>query len=158
MVTRRVFILFILPVIFSIIVGSAVLSDVLQQPDRELNMWPMSYSEGGSNSEGGSYSSIEIIGLSKEYTPTEPVEIQVKIDDSSFSCGDLYITIYSSGKNDAITQGGFFDQCFESGSDMVPIGDRFSKIIDTPGSYDVVVEMVSKQLQTISTKGTFTIK
>ena len=152
MVTRRVFVVFILPVIFSIIVGSAVLFDVLQQPDRELNMWPMSYSE------GGSHSSIEIIGLSKQYTTTEPVEIQVKINDSSFSCGDLYITIYSSGKSDAITQGGFFDQCFESGSNMVPIGDRFSKIIDTPGSYDVVVEMVSKQLQNISAKGTFTIK
>ena len=152
MVTRRVFILFILPVIFSIIVGSAVLSDVLQQPDRELNLWPMSYSEGGSNS------SIEIMGLSEQYTTTEPVEIQVKIDDSSFSCGDLYITIYSSGKSDVITQGGFFDQCFESGSKMIPVGDRFSKIIDTPGSYEVVVEMVSKQLQNISTKGTFTIK
>ena len=152
MVTRRVFIVFILPVIFSIIVGSAVLFDVLQQPDRELNMWPMSYSE------GVSHSSIEIIGLSKEYTTTEPVEIQVKIDDSSFSCGDLYITIYSSGKNDAITQGGFFDQCFESGSNLVPVGDRFSKIIGTPGSYDVVVEMLSKQLQNISAKGTFTIK
>jgi hypothetical protein len=152
MVTRRVFIVFILPIIFSIIVGSAVLSDVLQQPDRELNMWPMSYSE------GGSHSSIEIIGLSKQYTTTEPVEIQVKIDDSSFSCGDLYITIYSSGKSDAITQGGFFDQCFESGSNLVPVGDEFSKIIGTPGSYDIVVEMVSKQLQNISAKGTFTIK
>ena len=152
MVTRRVFIVFILPVIFSIIVGSAVLSDVLQQPDRELNMWPMSYSE------GGSHSSIEIIGLSKQYTTTEPVEIQVKIDDSSFSCGDLYITIYLSGKSDAIIQSGFFDQCFKSGSNLVPVGDRFSKIIGTPGSYDVVVEMVSKQLQNISTKGTFTIK
>ncbi len=152
MVTRQVFIVFIFPVIFSIIVGSAVLSDVLQQPDRELNMWPMSYSE------GGSHSSIEIMGLSKQYTTIEPVEIQVKIDDSSFSCGDLYITIYSSGKSDVITQGGFFDQCFESGSNLVPVGDRFSKIIGTTGSYDVVVEMVSKQLQNISTKGTFTIK
>ena len=152
MVTRRVFIVFILPVIFSIVVGSAVLSNVLQQPDRELNMWPMSYSE------GGPHSSIEIIGLSKQYTTTEPVEIQVKIDDSSFSCGDLYITIYSSGKSDAITQGGFFDQCFESGSNLVPVGDKFSKVIGTTGSYDVVVDMVSKQLQNISAKGTFTIK
>jgi hypothetical protein len=152
MVTRRVFIVFILPVIFSIIVGSAVLFDVLQQPDRELNMWPMSYSE------GGSHSSIEIIGLSKQYTTTEPVEIQVKIDDSSFSCGDLYITIYSSGKSDAITQGGFFDQCFESGSNLVPVGDKFSKVIGTTGSYDIVVDIVSKQLQNISAKGTFTIK
>ncbi len=150
--------MFILPVIFSIIVGSAVLFDVLQQPDRELNMWPMSHSKDGSYSESDSTSSIEIIGLSKQYTTTEPVEIQVKIDDSSFSCGDLYITIYSSGKSDAVTQGGFFDQCFESGSNLVPVGDKFSKVIGITGSYDLVVDMVSKQLQNISAKGTFTIK
>ena len=155
MASKRVFIVFVLPVILSIIIGSAVLSDVLQQPGRELNMWPMSNSEGIVTPHS---SPIEIIGLSKEYTTTEPVEIQVKVGDSSFSCGDLYITIYSSGKNDVITQGGFFEQCFESGSSIIPVGDKFSKIVDTPGSYDIVAEMVSKQLKNISTKGTFTVK
>ncbi len=155
MVSKRVFIVFVLPVILSIIIGSAVLSDVLQKPGRELNMWPMSNSEGVVTSHS---SPIEIIGLSKQYTTTEPVEIQVKVGDSSFSCGDLYITIYSSGKNDVITQGGFFEQCFESGSSTIPVGDEFSKIVDTPGSYDIVAEMVSKQLKNISTKGTFTVK
>ena len=155
MVSKRVFIVFVLPVILSIIIGSAVLSDVLQKPGRELNMWPMSNSEGVVISH---ISPIEIIGLSKQYTTTEPVEIQVKVGDSSFSCGDLYITIYSSGKNDVITQGGFFEQCFESGSSTIPVGDEFSKIVDTPGSYDIVAEMVSKQLKNISTKGTFTVK
>ena len=156
MVSKRVFIVFVLPVILSIIIGSAVLSDVLQKPGRELNMWPMSNSEGVVTSH--SSSPIEIIGLSKQYSTTEPVEIQVKVGDSSFSCGDLYITIYSSGKNDVITQGGFFEQCFESGSSIIPVGDEFSKIVDTPGSYDIVAEMVSKQLKNISTKGTFTVK
>ena len=155
MASKRVFIVLVLPVILSIIIGSAVLSDVLQKPGRELNMWPMSNSEGAGTSHN---SPIEIIGLSKQYTTTEPVEIQVKVGDSSFSCGDLYITIYSSGKNDVITQGGFFEQCFESGSGIIPVGDEFSKIIDTPGSYDIVAEMVSKQLKNISTKGTFTVK
>ena len=155
MASKRVFIVFVLPVILSIIIGSAVLSDVLQQPGRELNMWPMSNSEGIVTSHS---SPIEIIELSKQYTTTEPVEIQVKVGDSSFSCGDLYITIYSSGKNDVITQGGFFEQCFESGSSIIPVGDKFSKIVDTPGSYDIVAEMVSKQLKNISTKGTFTVK
>jgi len=155
MVSKRVFIVFVLPVILSIIIGSAVLSDVLQKPGRELNMWPMSNSEGVVTSHS---SPIEIIGLSKQYTTIEPVEIQVKVGDSSFSCGDLYITIYSSGKNDVITQGGFFEQCFESGSSIIPVGDEFSKIVDTPGSYDIVAEMVSKQLKNISTKGTFTVK
>ena len=155
MASKRVFIVFVLPVILSIIVGAVVLSDILQKPDRELNMWPMSNSEGI----GTSHSSpMEIIGLSKQYSITEPIEIQVKVGDSSFSCGDLYITIYSSGKNDVITQGGFFEQCFESGNNIIPVGEEFSKVIDTPGSYDIVTEMVSKQLKNISTKGTFTIK
>lgn len=153
MVTKRVFIVFVLPVIFSIVFGSAVLSDILQKPDRELNMLPMSFSDGSSHN-----TSIEIIGLSKQYSTSEPVEIQVKINDSSFSCGDLYITIYSSGKSDVITQGGFFEQCFESGSKIIPVEDTFSEVIATPGSYDIVTEMVSKQLKNISTKGTFTVK
>ena len=155
MASKRVFIVFVLPVILSIIIGSAVLFDVLQKPGRELNLWPMSNSE----SVGTSHiSSIEIIGLSKQYSTTEPVEIQVKVGDSSFSCGDLYITIYSSEKNDVISQGGFFEQCFESGNNIIPIGGEYSKVIDTPGSYDIVTEMVSKQLKNISTKGTFTVK
>ena len=165
MASKRVFVVFVLPVILSIIIGSAVLSDVLQKPGRELNMWPMSNFEGvGTHSspingvDTSDSSPIEIIGLSKQYSTTESVEIQVKVSDSSFSCGDLYITIYSSGKSDAITQGGFFEQCFESGNNIIPVGEEFSKVVDTPGSYDIVTEMVSKQLKTISTKGTFTVK
>ena len=104
MATKRVFIVYVLPVILSIILGSAVLSDILQKPDRELNMWPMSNSQGGSShntsvsnsQEVSNNAQIEILGLANQYTTTEPVEIQVKIDDSSFDCGDLYITIYSS--------------------------------------------------------------
>ena len=155
MVSKRVFIVFVLPVILSIIIGSAVLSDVLQKPGRELNMWPMFNSEGMATSH---ISPIEIIGLSKQYSTIEPIEIQVKVGDSLFSCGDLYITIYSSEKNDVISQGGFFEQCFESRNNVIPVGGEFSKVIDIPGSYDIVIEMVSKQLNNISTKGTFTVK
>ena len=103
MVTKKVLVVFVLPAIFSVIFGSAVMNDILQKPDRELNMWPMSSSEGFSTN----YDPIEIIGLSKQYSNSEPIEIQVKINDSSFNCGDLYVTIYSSEKNDVITQSGF---------------------------------------------------
>ncbi len=155
MTSKRVFIVFVLPVILSIIIGSAVLSDILQKPGRELNMWPMTNFEGIVTSH---ISPIEIIGLSKQYTTTEPVVIQVKVGDSSFSCGDLYVTIYSTEKNDVISQDGFFEQCFESGNNIIPVGKEFSKVVDMPGSYDIVTEMVSKQLKNISTKGTFTVK
>ena len=154
MVTKKVFVVFVLPVIFSLVFGSAVMADILQKPDRELNMWPMSSSEGFSP-----YSApIEIIGLSKQYSTSEPIEIQVKIDDSSFNCGDLYVTIYSTGKNDVITQSGFFEQCFTAGSKSLPIADKFSQVIDTPGNYEIVAEMVSKELKNISTREAFTVK
>ncbi len=127
--------------------------DILQKPDRELNMWPMSFSEGSSSHN----SSLKIIGLSNQYLVSEPIEVQVKITDFSFSCGDLYITIYTSGNSDVVTQGGFFNQCLKNG-DLFPINDKFSKIITVPGSYQMTADIVSNELPNISTSGTFTIK
>ena len=44
MATKRVFVVFVLPVIFSISFWfCAVMNDILQKPGRELNMWPMSH-------------------------------------------------------------------------------------------------------------------
>jgi len=154
MATKKVFVIFVLPVIFSLVFGSVVFADILQKPDRELNMWPMSFSEEISSSNV----SLEIIGLSQQYSKSEPIEIQVKVDDSSFDCGDLYVTIYSAGKNDVITQGGFFEQCFENGNNILPVGDAFSQVIDIPGSYEIVAEMVSKDLMNTSSSETFTVK
>ena len=152
MVSTRLFVVFILPIIFSVVVGSIVMADTLQKPDRELNMWPMSHSE---TSHG---SSIEIIGLLNQYSISESIEIKVKVSDSSFNCGDLYITIYNSEKNNVVTQGAFFEQCFKDESNLLPINDEFSKVISTPGSYDLVVDMISKDLSNISTTGIFTVK
>ena len=152
MVSKKIFVVFVMPVILSLIFGSAVLSEVLQKPDRELNLWPMTFTTDSSyNAE------IKIIGLSSQYSTSEPIEITVRIDDSSFDCGDLYVTIYSQ-TNDVITQGGFFEQCFDAGSKTLPIGDTFSRTIDIPGSYKIVVEMLSKELLNISTSGTFIVQ
>ncbi|MDH3764700.1 MAG: hypothetical protein OER82_02695 [Nitrosopumilus sp.] len=155
MVTKKIFVVFVLPVVFSLVFGSLVMNDILQKPGRALNMWPMSSSEGFSSHNDAQ---IEIIGLSKQYTTLEPMEIQIKINDPSFECGDLYVTIYLSGKNDVLTQSGFLEQCFEKGNQILPIDDDFSKVIDKPGSYYVVAEMVSKELKNISTRGMFTVK
>ena len=153
MVSSKLIIVFVLPVIFSIIFGSAVMADILQKPDRELNMWPMSFSEGSSSHD----SSMTIIGLSSQYLIFEPIEVQIKVNDSSFSCGDLYITIYTLGKSDTVTQGGFFNQCVKNGN-LFPINDTFSEIITIPGSYELVADLTSNGLSNISVTGTFTIK
>jgi hypothetical protein len=152
MVSKKILVVFVMPVILSLIFGSAVLSEVLQKPDRELNLWPMTFTIGSSYD-----AEIKIIGLSSQYSISEPIEITVRIDDSSFDCGDLYVTIYSQ-TNDVITQGGFFEQCFDAGSKTLPIGDTFSRTIDTPGSYKIVVEILSKELLSISTSGTFIVQ
>ena len=152
MVSSKLIVVFVLPVVFSIIFGSAVMADTLQKPDRELNMWPMTFSGHSSHD-----SDVEIIGLENQYSVSEPVQIQVKINDPSFSCGDLYITIYTSGSSDVVTQGGFFNQCVKNGN-LLPNNDNFSKIIDSTGSYKIVADVVSTDLSNISTTGTFTIK
>ena len=153
MTSSRLIVVFVLPVIFSIIFGSAVMADILQKPDRELNMWPMSFSEGSSSHD----SSMTIIGLSSQYLISEPIEVQIKVNDSSFSCGDLYITIYTLGKSDTVTQGGFFNQCVKNGN-LFPINDKFSEVIVIPGYYELVADLASDGSSNISVTGTFTIK
>ena len=153
MTSSRLIVVFVLPVIFSIIFGSAVMADILQKPDRELNMWPMSFSEGSSSHD----SSMTIIGLSSQYLISEPIEVQIKVNDSSFSCGDLYITIYTLGKSDTVTQSGFFNQCVKNGN-LFPINDKFSEVIVIPGYYELVADLASDGSSNISVTGTFTIK
>ena len=153
MASSRLIVVFILPVIFSIIFGSVVMTDILQKPDRELNMWPMSFSEGSSSHD----SSMTIIGLSSQYLISEPIEVQIKVNDSSFSCGDLYITIYTLGKSDTVTQSGFFNQCVKNGN-LFPINDKFSEVIVIPGYYELVADLASDGSSNISVTGTFTIK
>ena len=141
---------FLLPVIFSIIFGSAVMADILQEPNRELNMWP-------SGSSGSSHSkSIQIIGIASQYTTSTPVKIMVSITDTSFDCGDLYVTIYS-GKT-VVTQSGYLEQCFAKNNANLPIGDNFSETLGS-GQYELVAEMKDKaQKHTISASGKFTVK
>ena len=157
MAKKVVFLVFLLPVIFSLIFGSAVLGEVLTKPDRELNMWNFSFSD----SKVIKHNNIEILGLQNQYTPIIPVEIMVKINTPTFDCGDFYITIYdlNSVPKQVLTQAGFFDQCYEANSNLLPIDDEFSVFVDKPGSYEIVVEINDKQQKikdSISTK--FTVK
>jgi len=152
--TRLAYVVFILPVAFSIIFGSIVMADILKSPDRELNMWRF-----GSTNTVIHDTSIEIIGLEKQYSGSMPINIQVKVDDMFFDCGDLYVTIYSAGKSTVIRQNAFFQQCFAQNDGILPVDNKFSEIIDIPGQYDLVVKMNDQnQKNTITTSEKFTIK
>lgn len=156
MATRGiVYVVFLLPIISSIIFGSLVLNGILiEEPNRELNMWQFG---SGFVSSGGA----EIIGLEKEYSTSEPVEIEVKINDSIFDCGDLYITIYDvkSSPKEAVTQGGFFQQCFTTNNSILPINDEFSEVVKVPGNYEIVIQMIDKNgKNNISSSAKFTVR
>jgi len=148
------YVVYVLPIVFSVIFGSIVMVDILQNSGRELNLLQF-----GSIGESSPNESLRIIGLKQQYSISEPVQIQVIVDDLSFSCGDLYVTIYTSGKENAITQSGYFEQCFDNKNQFLPNKERFSEIVATPGQYELVVDMVSKnQKNSITTSEKFTVK
>lgn len=156
MATRGiVYVVFLLPIITSIVFGTLVLNGILiEEPERELNMWQF-------GSSFASSSDVEFIGLEKEYSTSQPVEIGVKINDSIFDCGDLYITIYdvNSSPKQAVTQGGFFQQCFTTNNSILPANDEFSEVVKVPGNYEIVIQMIDKNgINNISSSAKFTVK
>lgn len=158
MVTRGVvFVVFLLPVIFSIIFGTLVMAEVLKEPERELKMWQFK----SSGTQIVSSEAIKILKIQKQYSTTTPIEIEVTIDDPVFDCGDLYITIFDVGSTskEVVSQSGFFDQCFERNNSRLPIDDEFSEIIDTPGKYEIMIEINDKnQKKNIASSAKFTVK
>lgn len=141
-VQKVVFVVFLIPAIFSIFFGGFVLGEVLKKPERELDMMPFDFSGKFVTSSGA----MKIIGLQEEYSNSAPIEISISVSDAIFDCGDLYITIYDISKvpKEVVTQSGFFEQCYEKNNLVMPIDDTFSELINSPGQYEIVSEINDK--------------
>ena len=139
---KVVYVVFLIPAVASIFFGGLVLGEVLKKPERELNMMPFDFSDKFKASPGA----MTIIGLQKEYSNSKPIEISVSVSDPIFDCGDLYITIFDVSKvpKEVVTQSGFFDQCYEKNNLTMPTDDDFSELIDSPGQYEIVLEIKDK--------------
>jgi len=150
------YIVFLLPIISSVIFGSLVMAEVLKDPERELGILQSESSDLTVIS-----TQVKILGLERVYSTNVEVNIQVSIDDPVFDCGDLYVTIYDISKTSkkVVTQSGFFHQCFDKNNLMLPVDDEFSQTIESPGNYEIVIEMFDKQnKKTTSTSAEFTVK
>jgi len=148
---------FLFPVVLSLALGSFVMAEILNEPERELNMWPFKFSETNEVQSD----SIKIISLQREYSSTTPIEIQISVTDPTFDCGDLYITIYdlNSSPKQVVTQSGYFEQCFQKENLMLPIDDKFSEKIGALGQYEIGVEINDKHYKKIiTTSEKFTVK
>jgi hypothetical protein len=147
MVVRKIaYLVFIFPVIISIVFGGYVLSDVLGQPARHLNMWQFKLvtqpTQQGDKD-------ISILNLLNSYSTSTPLNLIVRINNAAFDCGDLYLTVYdlNTSPNQVVVQNAYFSQCFAQSNSTLPINDVFSQVLDKPGLYDVVAEMKDKTNQ-----------
>jgi hypothetical protein len=159
MAMRKIaYVVFVAPVIISIIFGGYVLSNVLGQPDRQLNMWQFKFvtqpiQEGDKD--------IRIANLLNSYSTSAPLNFTVRVNNTAFDCGDLYLTIYSldTSPKQVVTQNAYFSQCFAQNNSILPINDIFSPVIGKHGTYQIVAEMKDKSYQnSINVTGTFKVQ
>ena len=157
-VKKIAYLVFVFPVIASLIFGGFVLSNVLGQPDRQLNMWqfkiaPETIQQGDKE--------IRLLNLGDSYPVSTPISFSVMVNNTAFDCGDLYMTIYdpNTSPKQVIVQHAYFSQCFTQGNSALPIQDTFSPVIDKAGLYQIVPEMKDKTNQnSISVQANFKVK
>jgi hypothetical protein len=157
-VQNSALLVFLFPVVMGIAFGTFVLSGVLTQPDRELNMWPF---ENFSIPTTPIVEDLKIQGLLSQYSISDLIEIKVVVNNSDFECGDLYITIYdtTTSQKEVVAQNGFFSQCFSTNKLALPIDDTFSEKIDKAGEYELVVEVNDNTYtKTITTTAKFRVQ
>ena len=143
----------------SLIFGGYVLSDVLGQPDRQLNMWQFKFEPHTGQQEGDKQ--IRLLNLVSNYTISTPMNFGVMVNNTSFDCGDLYLTIYdpSTSPKQVVVQHAYFTQCFAQTNSNLPIQDTFSPVIDKAGIYQIVAEMKDKTNQnSISVSANFRVQ
>ncbi|MDH2906728.1 MAG: hypothetical protein PXX83_01380 [Candidatus Nitrosotalea sp.] len=146
-VKKIAYLVFVFPIIASLIFGGYVLSDVLGQPDRQLNMWQFKFPSNIGQQQGDKQ--IRLLNLVSNYTASTPLNFKVMVNDTSFDCGDLYMTIYdpNTSPKQVIVQHAYFTQCFAQTNSSLPIQDTFSSVIDKPGIYQIMAEMKDKTNQ-----------
>ena len=135
------------------------MAEALNDPERELDMWQ--FDPTTSSTKQGTHE-LDIIGLEKAYSVSEPIQFKIKINDSDFECGDLYITIYemsNEGDDQVVTQNGYLKQCFLKYQQNLPLGEEYSEIITNSGMYKIVIEVFDQAYDdSLSYVGIITVK
>jgi len=140
------YIIFVVPVVISFIFGGYVLSDVLGQPDRQLNMWQFKFV---TQSQQIGDKDIRILNLVDSYNLTAPLSFIVRVNNTAFDCGDLYMTVYdlNISPKQVVAQNAYFSQCFAQNNSTLPINDVFAPAINSTGLYQIFAEIKDKSYQ-----------
>lgn len=159
MAARKIaYVVFVLPVVISVILGGFVLSNVLAQPDRQLNVWQFNFVM-PSTQEGSK--DIRIMNLLNSYQLSAPLNFTVRVNNTSFDCGDLYMTIYNmqTSPKQVVAQNAYFSQCFVATNSTLPLHGVFSPNINSTGTYQIVADMKDKSYKNdINVTATFNVQ
>jgi hypothetical protein len=142
LVKASAFIIYILPIVLSVSLGTAVMAETLNSADRELN-----FLQFGGEGYSSSKSEISLVGYSTEIVQNSNIEFGINFSNSDFNCGDLYITIYdvTTSEKQVLTQSGFLKQCFIQNNNKLPVGEIFSELIPKPGNYEIHIEIFDQK-------------
>jgi hypothetical protein len=151
------FLIYILPIVLSVSLGTAVMAETLTSSDRELNF--LQFGDEGYTS--SSKNVINLVGFNDELLQNSNLEFSIKLSNSDFNCGDLYITIYdvSNSVKEVLTQSGYLKQCFIQNNNILPVGENYSELIPESGIYEIHIEIFNeKYSKNISTTETLRVK
>ena len=143
MAKSSIFIIYLLPIVLSVSLGTAVMAETLSDSERELNFLQF----GGEGYISSSKTDIQLIGFSSEIIQNSNLEFSITFSNSDFNCGDLYITIYdvSTSEKQVLTQSGYLKQCFIQNNNILPVGESYSELISKPGLYEIYVEIFDEK-------------
>ena len=156
LVKPSAFVIYVLPIVLSVSLGTAVMAETLSSPDRELNFLQF----GGEGYTSSSKSGISLVGFNDEITQNSNLEFSIELSNPDFNCGDLYITIYdvSTSEKQVLTQSGYLKQCFIQNNDILPVDDDYSELITKSGTYEIYIEIFNeKYSENISITETFRV-
>jgi len=133
------------------------MAETLTSSDRELNF--LQFGDEGYTS--SSKNVINLVGFNDELLQNSNLEFSIKLSNSDFNCGDLYITIYdvSNSVKEVLTQSGYLKQCFIQNNNILPVGENYSELIPESGIYEIHIEIFNeKYSKNISTTETLRVK
>jgi hypothetical protein len=143
LVKPSAFVIYVLPIVLSVSLGTAVMAETLSSPDRELNFLQF----GGEGHTSSLKSEINLVGFNDEIEQNSNLEFRIKFLNSDFNCGDLYITIYdvTTSEKQVLTQSGYLKQCFIQNENILPVDDTYSELITKPGTYEIYIEIFNEK-------------
>ena len=166
------YVVFALPVIFTVLFSTAVLVSALDTMDRELNMWPgsahsthhkdmwllgkqLTNSLQPDSAHSTHHKDMEVHELMQIYSKSDAIEFWVSVSNPQYDCGTLNMQLRND-EGALVEEYSYKSQCFAGNSSPLPL-EGLSFAAGEPGTYTLTITMNANDKQ-LSTKAVFTVE